>query len=130
MKKNVIRSIAAGAIVSSFFAFFVIVVLMATKAEARYHDGQVGGASFYGYPGEGQACGGKVNLNAMTAAHRTLPCGTKVLVTNLRNGKSVEVRIRDRGPFVRGRIIDLTPAAFSAIENKSRGHTRVRLSVL
>ena len=51
----------------------------------------------------------------LTAAHRTLPFGTKVTVTNKRNGRSVTVRINDRGPFVRGRIIDLTPAAAHAL---------------
>ncbi len=51
----------------------------------------------------------------MTAAHRSLPFGTRVRVTNQRNGRSVTVRINDRGPFVRGRIIDLTPAAAGAI---------------
>jgi rare lipoprotein A len=51
----------------------------------------------------------------MTAAHRSLPFGTKVRVTNKRNGRSVVVRINDRGPFVRGRVIDVTPAAASAL---------------
>lgn len=51
----------------------------------------------------------------MTAAHRTLPCGTVVEVTNRRNGRRAEVRVNDRGPFVRGRILDLTPAAGLAI---------------
>jgi rare lipoprotein A len=56
-----------------------------------------------------------MNPGAMTAAHRTLPFGTRVSVVNQRNGKSVIVRISDRGPFVRGRIIDLTPTAARAI---------------
>jgi rare lipoprotein A len=51
----------------------------------------------------------------MTAAHRTLPFGTKVRVTNKRNGKTVVVRINDRGPFIRGRVIDVTPAAARAL---------------
>jgi rare lipoprotein A len=53
--------------------------------------------------------------SAMTAAHRTLPFGTRVIVTNNHNGSSVVVRINDRGPFVRGRVIDLSPAAAHAI---------------
>ena len=56
-----------------------------------------------------------MNPHAMTAAHRTLPFGTRVTVVNKRNGKRVVVRISDRGPFVRGRIIDLSPAAARAI---------------
>ena len=61
------------------------------------------------------ASGRRLNDGAMTAAHKTLPFGTKVKVTNKRNGRSVVVRINDRGPFVRGRIIDLTPAGASAL---------------
>jgi rare lipoprotein A len=62
------------------------------------------------------ACGGPLNENAITAAHRSLPCGSRVRVTNRKNGKSVVVTINDRGPFVHGRVIDLTPAAARAIE--------------
>ena len=61
--------------------------------------------------GGGTASGQKLNPHALTAAHRSLPFGTKVKVTNKRNGRAVVVTIDDRGPFVRGRIIDLTPAA-------------------
>jgi rare lipoprotein A len=61
------------------------------------------------------ASGQRANPGGFTAAHRTLPFGTKVTVTNKRNGRSVTVRINDRGPFVRGRIIDLTPAAARAL---------------
>jgi rare lipoprotein A (peptidoglycan hydrolase) len=57
------------------------------------------------------ACGGPLNESALTAAHRSLPCGSRVRVTNRNNGKSVLVTINDRGPFVSGRVIDLSPAA-------------------
>jgi rare lipoprotein A len=67
------------------------------------------------YRGGLTASGEHMNSVAMTAAHRTLPFGTKVTVTNSHNGNSVVVRINDRGPFVRGRIIDLSPAAARAI---------------
>lgn len=73
-----------------------------------------GQASYYWQP-QSVACGGRFNPSAMTAAHKTLPCGTKVKVTNKRNGKSVIVTINDRGPFVKGRIIDLSKAAASKI---------------
>jgi peptidoglycan lytic transglycosylase len=61
------------------------------------------------------ASGERMNPKALTAAHRKLPFGTRVLVTNKKNGKSVEVTINDRGPYIRGRIIDLSPAAARAL---------------
>ena len=67
------------------------------------------------YSGGGTASGEHMNSAAMTAAHRTLPFGTRVTVTNSHTGSSVVVRINDRGPFVRGRVIDLSPAAARAI---------------
>ncbi len=70
-----------------------------------------GTASVYGYAGSKTASGERANPGGFTAAHRTLPFGTQVRVTNKRNGQSVMVRINDRGPFVRGRVIDITPAA-------------------
>lgn len=66
----------------------------------------------------------------LTAAHKTLPFGSKVRVTNLKNGKSVIVEITDRGPFHKGNIIDLTPAAFAKIDSKSLGVANVKLDVL
>jgi rare lipoprotein A len=62
------------------------------------------------------ANGEQINTEDLTAAHKTLPFGTVVLVTNKRNGRSVVVRINDRGPFIKGRIIDLTPAGARAID--------------
>jgi len=67
------------------------------------------------YSGGKTASGERMNPGAMTAAHRTLPFGTSVTVFNRGNGRSVVVRINDRGPFVRGRVIDLSPAAARAI---------------
>jgi len=72
---------------------------------------QSGIASIYAYRGERTANGERAHPGGFTAAHRTLPFGTRVRVTNKSNGRSVVVRINDRGPFVRGRVIDLTPAA-------------------
>jgi rare lipoprotein A len=65
--------------------------------------------------GSKTASGQKLNPGALTAAHRTLPFGTKVRVTNKKNGQSVVVTINDRGPFVRGRVIDVTPAGARAL---------------
>jgi rare lipoprotein A len=84
-------------------------------------------ASVYAYAGEKTASGQFANPKGLTAAHRTLPFGTRVRVVNKRNNRSVVVRINDRGPFVKGRVIDLTPAAASALGFS--GLTPVALSV-
>lgn len=91
-----------------------------------------GRASWYGpgFHGKRTANGERFNQNAMTAAHRTLPFGTKVKVTNLHNGRSVVVRINDRGPFSRGRVIDLSKAAASVIGLFQSGTAPVRIQVL
>ena len=72
-------------------------------------------ASVYAYSGSKTASGERANPTGLTAAHRTLAFGTHVRVTNRRNGRSVIVRINDRGPFVRGRVIDITPAGARAL---------------
>jgi rare lipoprotein A len=89
-------------------AFFMLASVPVANA-------QTGIASVYGYKGGRTANGEHVSTHALTAAHKTLPFGTRVRVTNRRNGRSVVVRINDRGPFVRGRIIDLTPAGAHAL---------------
>lgn len=89
---------------------------------------QSGIASVYAYSGGRTADGEHVSPGALTAAHRSLPFGTRVRVTNQRNGRSVVVRINDRGPFVRGRVIDLTPAAAHALGFS--GLARVSLDVV
>ncbi len=76
---------------------------------------QSGIASIYAYSGSRTASGEHMSPGGLTAAHRTLPFGTMVRVTNQHSGRSVVVRINDRGPFVRGRIIDLSPAAAEAL---------------
>jgi rare lipoprotein A len=72
-------------------------------------------ASHYGYGGGRTASGERMNASAMTAAHRTKPFGSRVTVTSQRSGRSVTVRINDRGPFVRGRCIDLSTGAARAL---------------
>ena len=96
------------------------------ETTASYHTtaghAQSGMASYYGTESGSQtASGARFNPGAMTAAHRTLPFGTKVLVTNKSNGKSVVVTINDRGPFVRGRIIDLSTGAAGVIGMRGAG---------
>jgi rare lipoprotein A len=89
---------------------------------------QTGIASTYSKEsGTRTASGVKLNPTALTAAHRSLPFGSKVRVTNLKNGRSVLVTITDRGPFVRGRIIDVSPAAAQALDLS--GLAQVNLSV-
>jgi rare lipoprotein A len=78
------------------------------------HAGVQGGIASI-YSGGGTASGERMNPGALTAAHPSLPFGTKVRVTNRHTGRSVVVRINDRGPFVKGRVIDLSPAAARAI---------------
>lgn len=86
-------------------------------------------ASYYWQP-QRVASGGWFNPNALTAAHKTLPFGTRVRVTHLGNGRSVVVRINDRGPYVRGRIIDLSKRAAGVIGMQGSGVARVSLEIL
>ena len=88
-----------------------------------------GMASFYGpgFEGRATASGERFDPADLTAAHRTLPFGTRVRVTNLDNGRSVVVRINDRGPYAKGRILDLSLAAARALDMLHRGTARVRL---
>ena len=91
-----------------------------------------GTASWYGgkFHGRTTANGERYNMNALTAAHKTLPFGTKVRVTNEANGKSVVVRINDRGPFVGRRVIDLSRAAATQVGMMQSGVARVKLEIL
>lgn len=90
---------------------------------------ETGMASFYSesYNGRKTANGEIYRSSKLTAAHKTLPFGTKVKVTNLSNGKSVKVRINDRGPFIPGRIIDLTRAAARKIDMEHAGVVKVKI---
>ena len=99
---------------------------------ASPESGETGLASWYGHPyhGRASASGEIYDMEQMTAAHRTLPFGTTVRVHDLDNDKSVDVRINDRGPFVDGRIIDLSHAAARAIEMIGPGIAHVRLEIL
>ena len=89
-------------------------------------------ASWYGIPYDGRttSSGETFDMHALTAAHRTLPFNTWLEVTNLDNGKRVEVRINDRGPFVQGRIIDLSMGAADRIGMVRAGLAKVRLKVI
>jgi rare lipoprotein A len=109
-----------------------ISVTMARQGDARVEPGhpETCAASQYGigdrYHGKRTASGERFNTFALTAAHRTRPFGSRVTVTNRRNGRSVVVRISDRGPFVRGRCIDLSRAAANAIGMGGTAQVRVQ----
>lgn len=91
-----------------------------------------GVASWYGpgFHGRTTANGERYDMNGMTAAHKSLKFGTKVKVTNANNGKSVVVRINDRGPFVGGRVIDLSKGAATAIDMIGSGTAKVSIEIL
>jgi rare lipoprotein A len=93
---------------------------------------QVGTASWYGenFEGKPTASGEPYEMHDMTAAHLTLPLGSYVKVTNLRNGRAVVVRVNDRGPVVPGRIIDLSYGAAQALQFRAKGLQRVRLDLV
>jgi len=93
----------------------LVAICLLTLPIAGPARGETGIASVYGHGGGKTANGERVSSSALTAAHRTLPFGTTVLVTHQRNGRNVTVRINDRGPFIRGRVIDLAPAAARAL---------------
>jgi rare lipoprotein A len=125
----------------SFVLPFALVLGMAVPAAASVnsnadrgassgsrHD-QTGIASYYWQP-QALASGGRFDPNAMTAAHKTLPFGTRVRVKHLGNGRSVDVQINDRGPYVAGRIIDLSKAAAGKIGMTGQGIARVSMTVL
>lgn len=100
------------------------------RAEPGYN--RTGVASWYGraFHGRRTANGERFDMHALTAAHPTLPLSTFVRVTNLDNGRSIAVRINDRGPFARGRIIDLSQAGARALGFEGRGTARVRVTVI
>ncbi len=91
--------------------------------------GETGVASYYWQP-QRLAGGGWFDPNAWTAAHKTLPLGTRVRVTRLDNGNTVDVTINDRGPYISGRIIDLSRRAAQAIAMTGQGVARVRVNIL
>jgi len=101
-----------------------------TGSDSAY--AEEGMASYYGakFHGKKTASGEKFNMYAMTAAHRSLPFGAKVKVTNLDNGKQVVVRINDRGPWKEGRVIDLSRAAAAKLDMIDSGLARVRIEVV
>jgi rare lipoprotein A len=124
------RNKKRGPVMKRLFAGLVVCCLafggFASHSEAK---SVVGWASYY-KSGKRTASGEHFNPNGLTAAHRSLPFGTRVLVTNLRNGKSVVVRINDRGPFVRGRVLDLSLGAARVVGLNQSGVAKIKFTVL
>jgi rare lipoprotein A len=103
-----------------------------SKLAGKLQPYQIGTASWYGidFHGKPTASGEPYDMYDMTAAHLTLPLGSYVRVTNLRNGRAVVVRVNDRGPIIPGRIIDLSYGAAGALQFRGRGLERVRLDLV
>ena len=110
--------------------WLAMIVMLATPTISVANE--EGAASYYAdsLQGNSTASGEPYDRNAMTAAHRTLAFGTKVRVTNLDNGKSVVVRINDRGPHVKSRIIDLSGAAAEKLGMLDAGEVTVRIEIV
>lgn len=113
-----------------FLLSILIFLVLAVQAQKDFV--QIGNASFYGDEFEGKytASGEKYEHNKLTAAHLTLPFGTKVKVTNFENNRAVLVTINDRGPFVQGRIIDLSKSAAETLGIIEKGSVKVRVEVV
>lgn len=134
------NSFAKGCSVSLKYVSLTLMLLvtLALSGCSSTHSGswqgftESGQASFYGdkHQNKKTASGERYNHKLKTAAHKEIPFGSVVKVTNLKNGKTVVVKVNDRGPFVRGRIIDLSKSAFSSIGNTSAGLLDVKIEVI
>jgi len=93
---------------------------------------QKGSAAFYSPVLEGHktACGGRYEASELTAAHRSLPCGTRVRITNTKNGKSVEATVNDWGPTTRNRIVDVSQAVAEKLDFVKQGTTTVKVEIV
>ena len=109
----------------------ILLVISCSSVEPK-NENFSGKASWYGseFEGSSTASGETFSSNKLTAAHRSLPFGSIIEVTNLENNKKVKVKVNDRGPFVSGRVLDLSEGAFSKIANKNEGVINVKIRVL
>lgn len=112
---------------NAFLVASLLTVAAISTGEANANAAQCGRASWYALTSR-TASGERMNPSAMTAAHRSLPFGTKIKVTNKKNGKSLVLRINDRGPFIKGRILDVSKAAANQLGFIGSGHTSVCVS--
>ncbi|PPJ48096.1 septal ring lytic transglycosylase RlpA family protein [Rhizobium sp. KAs_5_22] len=113
----------------SSFTIATIVALSACLPLSAHAASSCGGASWYALHSK-TASGERMNPSLLTAAHKSLRFGTKLKVTNAKNGKSVVVRINDRGPFIRGRVLDLSKAAAQNIGMVRSGHGKVCYEII
>ena len=118
------------AFIRSVFLFLLVFLLAYSRDEARAGQSFDGLASFYSYEGSKSASGQKIERGALTAAHRTLPFGTRVRVSDPKTGRSVVVTINDRGPFARGRILDVSTSAAKILDMIEKGVIHVHAEVL
>lgn len=118
--------------VKIFLILVWIYAFFACENKLEYNFKQQGKASYYAryFQGKRTASGELFHTDSLTAAHRHLPLGTEVIVTNLKNGKSVKVKINDRGPFVKGRIIDVSPSAADSLSFRQQGVTTIKIEAL
>jgi rare lipoprotein A len=123
------RAIASAFIASALTSSVLIASVLLASVPSPGAASEVGTASYYGrgHAGRRTASGTRFDPRAMTAAHRKLPFGSRVRVTNLRNGRTVVVLISDRGPYTRNRLIDLSHGAARRLDFVRDGTTRVRL---
>lgn len=118
--------------IKSLLIVLILSFFMPLSSNSSENYPQYGMASWYGgkFHGRTTASGERFNKYEFTAAHRKLPFGTILRVTNLRNGKEVYVKINDRGPFVKGRILDLSLASAEALHFNRRGVIRVKIELV
>ena len=131
--RNLQRNRLLGVLLTGILALAFEAAPLHAMAPTRQHPGdtQSGLASWYGADqGHRTASGERFNPHALTAAHRHLPFGTIIRVTNNLNGRTVEVRINDRGPWAHGRILDLSSAAADALDMKRYGVIPVTIEIL
>ena len=135
---NAPRGLRKTLLASSAMAFLLIVLGSGCAShrpaapKPRSANGQIGMASYYArsFQGRKTASGERYEMNHLTAAHRTYPFGTALRITHLGNGRNVVVRVNDRGPFVRGRIIDLSLAAARRLDMVRSGTARVSVELI
>jgi rare lipoprotein A len=136
MKNHLFKKVSQ---ISSIIASVVVLTVFPGCSSVQYNGNsqligytEYGQASYYAmkYQFSKTASGEYFNQLSLTGAHRTLPFGTNIKVTNLKNNRSVVVRVNDRGPFIAGRIIDLSRSAFSEIGNTDSGILDVKIEVI
>ncbi len=128
MKRNLCASLCS----ATHAVRLTMIVVLSAIAIGMKAQTYTGNASYYGpgFHGRKSANGTTYNMYKFTCAHKTLPFGTKLKVTNLKNGKTTVVEVTDRGPYAKGRIIDLSKVAAAQIDMVKSGVARVRIEVL